>query len=86
MDPQGQGPAMDRATDLLLQLCGGAAGPVQEIVDGKSLPVRTPVLLRRARLALLLPVRRESFRPNIDQVVLLVLFRMNMSDVLNIAL
>jgi phenylalanyl-tRNA synthetase beta chain len=53
VDPQGQGAAMDRATALLLQLCGGAAGPVREIVDGKSLPVRAPVLLRRARLALL---------------------------------
>ena len=52
VDPQGQGDAMERATAMLLQLCGGVAGPVQEIVDEKSLPARTPVLLRRARLAL----------------------------------
>jgi phenylalanyl-tRNA synthetase beta chain len=53
VDPQGQGSAMERATALLLQLCGGAAGPVLELSDGKSLPLRTPVMLRRARLALL---------------------------------
>ena len=29
VDPQGQGAAMDRATALLLQLCGGSAGPVR---------------------------------------------------------
>lgn len=53
VDPQGQGGAMERATAMLLQLCGGTAGPTQEIVDARSLPTRPPVLLRRARLALL---------------------------------
>jgi phenylalanyl-tRNA synthetase beta chain len=53
VDPQGQGIAMERATAMLQQLCGGTAGPVQEILEVKSLPVRSPVLLRRARLALL---------------------------------
>ncbi|MEO8309467.1 MAG: phenylalanine--tRNA ligase subunit beta [Pseudomonadota bacterium] len=53
VDPQGQGVAMERATAMLLQLCGGTAGPVQQNVDANSLPVRAPVLLRRARLALL---------------------------------
>ncbi len=54
VDPHGQGVAMDRATALLLQLCGGTAGPVQATVSEKSLPARTAVLLRRARLALLI--------------------------------
>ena len=53
VDPQGQGTALDRATALLLQLCGGSAGPTAEIASAESLPTRTPVLLRRARLALL---------------------------------
>jgi phenylalanyl-tRNA synthetase beta chain len=53
VDPQGQGSAMERATALLLQLCGGTAGPVQATLSEKSLPARTAVLLRRARLALL---------------------------------
>jgi phenylalanyl-tRNA synthetase beta chain len=53
VDPHGQARAMERATALLLQLCGGRAGPVQEVADPASLPHRAPVLLRRERLALL---------------------------------
>jgi phenylalanyl-tRNA synthetase beta chain len=53
VDPQGQLRAMERATGLLLGLCGGKAGPVQEAVDQSALPARNPVLLRRDRLALL---------------------------------
>ncbi len=53
VDPQGQARAMERATALLLELCGGTAGPVLEIVDQAALPQRAPVTLRRERLALL---------------------------------
>ncbi len=53
VDPHGQALAMERATALLLSLCGGRAGPVQEVVDEHALPPRPPVLLRRPRLALL---------------------------------
>ncbi len=42
VDPQGQARAMERATGLLLQLCGGKAGPVQESVAASHLPARTP--------------------------------------------
>jgi phenylalanyl-tRNA synthetase beta chain len=53
---------MERATNLLLSLCGGQAAAIHEVVDAASLPVRKPVLLRRARLAMLLgaqiPVER----------------------------
>jgi len=53
VDPAGQARAMERATALLLQLCGGSAGPVHDLSAPDALPVRAPVLLRRARLALL---------------------------------
>jgi phenylalanyl-tRNA synthetase beta chain len=53
VDPSGQAAAMERATALLLQLCGGAAAAVQEIVAPAALPERKPVVLRRERLALL---------------------------------
>jgi phenylalanyl-tRNA synthetase beta chain len=53
VDPQIQHRAMERATSLLLELCGGEAGPVAESVDAKHLPQRKPVRLRRSRLALL---------------------------------
>jgi phenylalanyl-tRNA synthetase beta chain len=60
VDPQGQQYAMERATALLLQLCGGKAGPVQEAVDQAALPARNPVLLRRDRLALLTGARIQD--------------------------
>jgi phenylalanyl-tRNA synthetase beta chain len=53
VDPHGQARAMERATALLLSICGGSAGPIGEIVDEGSLPARPAVLLRRSRLALL---------------------------------
>lgn len=62
VDPQGQHRAMERATALLLALCGGKAGPVQEAVDQAALPKREPVLLRRERLALLTGARMQDAR------------------------
>jgi phenylalanyl-tRNA synthetase beta chain len=53
VDPHGQARAMERATSLLLSLCGGKAGPVHEVVEPAALPQRVPVTLRRERLALL---------------------------------
>jgi phenylalanyl-tRNA synthetase beta chain len=50
VDPEGQRRAMERATQLLLAICGGQAGPVHEAVEVAALPVRPPVLLRRGRL------------------------------------
>ncbi|HTQ37197.1 MAG TPA: phenylalanine--tRNA ligase subunit beta [Steroidobacteraceae bacterium] len=51
VDPEGQSRAMERATALLLRLCGGTAGPVLEITARAELPARAPVVLRRQRLA-----------------------------------
>jgi phenylalanyl-tRNA synthetase beta chain len=51
VDPHGQQRAMERATSLLLQICGGKAGPVREAVEPSALPQPKPVRLRRARLA-----------------------------------
>jgi phenylalanyl-tRNA synthetase beta chain len=53
VDPQGQAAAMQRATSLLLSLCGGEASAVAEFVNTDALPQRPPVLLRRERLAML---------------------------------
>jgi phenylalanyl-tRNA synthetase beta chain len=51
VDPALQERAMERATQLILELVGGQAGPVdmQELRD--PLPQRAPVLLRAGRLA-----------------------------------
>ena len=42
--------AMERATELLLDIAGGSAGPVTEVVSENQLPERAPVTLRAARI------------------------------------
>ncbi len=48
--------AMERATQLLLDIVGGSAGPVIDVVDEKALPDRAPVGLRQSRIKRLLGV------------------------------
>ncbi|MBK6597696.1 MAG: phenylalanine--tRNA ligase subunit beta [Proteobacteria bacterium] len=54
VDPAGQLRATERATQLLLAITGGEAGPVQIDASVDHLPQRKPISLRRARLAMLL--------------------------------
>jgi len=54
VDPAQQRRAVERATALLVEIAGGRPGPVIERVSPEHLPARSPVLLRRARLAALL--------------------------------
>lgn len=60
VDPQGQVRAIERATSLLLEIAGGLAGPTQVVERAEFLPQRTPVRLRRARLARLLGIAAED--------------------------
>src|SRR6476659_514479 len=46
--------AVERATQLILEICGGRAGPLTDAVG--SLPARTPVRLRSARVEKLLGI------------------------------
>jgi len=46
--------AMERATQLLLSIVGGRAGPVSEAVATEHLPQRAPIALRAARIERLL--------------------------------
>lgn len=50
--------AMERATELLLDICGGQAGPISEAVAG--LPRRDPITLRLARLERVAGIRIEA--------------------------
>ncbi|WP_067703512.1 phenylalanine--tRNA ligase subunit beta [Erwinia sp. ErVv1] len=50
VDPQMQYRALDRATRLLLDICGGDAGPVIDVSSPDSLPARAPIMLRREKL------------------------------------
>jgi phenylalanyl-tRNA synthetase beta chain len=46
--------AMERATQLLLEICGGSAGAITEVRG--QLPSRTPIALRRSRVARVLGI------------------------------
>lgn len=48
--------ALERATRLILDICGGAAGPIEEAVAPDHLPEREPVRLRPARARRLLGI------------------------------
>ncbi len=52
--------AMQRATALLLDIVGGQAGPINEIVDEAQLPARPPVSLRRQRVSGMLGVEIDD--------------------------
>ena len=56
VDPLLQRKAMERATALILDICGGQPGPVVEAVNEASLPVSSDVVLRRARLSRVLGI------------------------------
>jgi len=56
VDPDLTRKAMERATGLLLDIVGGDAGPVIEVVNKKYLPARKSIRLRAARLHGLLGV------------------------------
>ncbi len=62
VDPALQASAMERATALLLSICGGAAGPVVCTEDHSRLPVREMVALRHARLTHVLGVEVPADR------------------------
>jgi len=48
--------AVERATQLIVEVCGGRAGPLTDQVATPHLPVRAPVRVRSARIARLLGV------------------------------
>jgi phenylalanyl-tRNA synthetase beta chain len=54
VDPAGQRRAIERATELLLEICGGVAGPLTEAERSADLPKRPSVRLRRERLGAVL--------------------------------
>ena len=54
VDPAHQERAVERATQLLIEIAGGKAGPVHVTQDSDALPRRLEVALRRERIARLL--------------------------------
>lgn len=68
VDPQGQSRAIERASRLIVEICGGQAGPlvVEEAVD--LLPVASPVKLRLQRLNQL--IGYEFRQADVEQILL----------------
>lgn len=66
--------ALERATRLVLDICGGAAGPVEEAVATAELPQRPPVRLRpgRARRLLGIALDDDGIRALLERVHLQV--------------
>jgi len=54
--------AMERASQLILDICGGSAGPISEAVAPEHLPQRHPVRLRCKRARKLLGIELETAR------------------------
>ncbi|WP_130834912.1 phenylalanine--tRNA ligase subunit beta [[Erwinia] mediterraneensis] len=50
VDPALQHKALERATQLLLEICGGEAGPVIDQTHSETLPARATITLRREKL------------------------------------
>lgn len=57
-----QAAALERATGLILEICGGEAGPVAEAVSTGDLPARDPVRLRPARARQVLGIAIDDNR------------------------
>ncbi|MGI9273155.1 MAG: phenylalanine--tRNA ligase subunit beta [Woeseiaceae bacterium] len=72
VDPKGQARAVERATELLLQICGGKAGPLELHTAEKFLPKASAVRLRRERISKLLGVSID------DETVTGILNRLGM--------
>ena len=49
--------AIERATQLIIEVCGGSAGPVTEAVSQQDLPQRKPVRLRTTRAGKVLGIK-----------------------------
>jgi phenylalanyl-tRNA synthetase beta chain len=67
VDPAMQECALERATELLLQIVGGQVGPIVSVAAVNHLPVRAPIELRQARVERYLGVEISSER--IEQIL-----------------
>ncbi|MBI2287009.1 MAG: phenylalanine--tRNA ligase subunit beta [Nitrosomonadales bacterium] len=52
--------ALERATQLLLEICGGSAGAISEVRG--QLPAREPIMLRRSRVARVLGIALDNIQ------------------------
>ncbi|WP_019612903.1 phenylalanine--tRNA ligase subunit beta [Psychromonas ossibalaenae] len=62
VDPVLQAKAMERATQLLVDICGGSVGPITEAVSAEHLPAQATITLRRSKLDRLIGISIDSER------------------------
>jgi phenylalanyl-tRNA synthetase beta chain len=60
VDWQGQVRAIERATELLIQVAGGQAGPVTETIDSSNLPTEKKIELRASRISRVLGIEIDN--------------------------
>ena len=56
VDPRLQLIAMERATELLIDICGGSAGPVTQVKDDDAMPQQATIILRAERVQRMLGI------------------------------
>jgi phenylalanyl-tRNA synthetase beta chain len=52
--------AMERATQLIVEICGGQVGPISECIDESSLPELNPITITKAKIQKILGFELES--------------------------
>jgi phenylalanyl-tRNA synthetase beta chain len=67
VDPDGQARAIERATELLLEIAGGDAGPLVDEMSEQHLPTRADITLRKDRLTRLLGIEIDN--AEIEQIL-----------------
>lgn len=67
VDPLLARQAMERATSLLLDIVGGKAGPLAEVVNQATLPVRQSIHLRQQRIARILGAEIDA--SNVEDIL-----------------
>ncbi|MCG8379353.1 MAG: phenylalanine--tRNA ligase subunit beta, partial [Proteobacteria bacterium] len=60
VDPEIQAIAIERASGLILELCGGHAGPVVDIKSEKNLPINPEVILRKSQIKRVLGIELDE--------------------------
>ncbi len=60
VDPELQSKAIERATELVIELCGGQAGPVVEALSDDELPKNTEVILRKSQIKRILGIELDD--------------------------
>jgi phenylalanyl-tRNA synthetase beta chain len=60
VDPELQSKAIERATELVIEMCGGQAGPIVEALSNDELPKNTEVTLRKSQIKRILGIELDE--------------------------